>query len=161
MRQAIFDLHEAGTGTFSIDFNANLGTITLASELFAINKPGSLITINGNGNTLSGDNQFRGLFIYRGTVDDPEPDDPERQGGGRQAAGRRRWRRAGRRDLRRQPGERDVEQHQYRGGERDGRDRRTSASATAAGGWVVTAVTSSRSAAGAGAAGWGWARTAA
>ena len=70
LRQVIVDLHGggAGVGTFIINLNAGLGTITLLSELNAINKLDSTITFNGNGNTLSGDNQFRGLLILRGTV---------------------------------------------------------------------------------------------
>ncbi|MDP2697549.1 autotransporter domain-containing protein [Thalassospira sp.] len=65
LRQAIFDANAAG-GTNTIDVQNGLGTITLTSgDLNALN---SNITLNGNGNTLSGNNAFRGLFVYSGTV---------------------------------------------------------------------------------------------
>ena len=99
LRQVIVDLHGggAGVGTFIINLNAGLGTITLLSELNAINKLDSTITFNGNGNTLSGDNQFRGLLILRGTVTIQDLDDPERQSAwaatarGEEAAAARGW----------------------------------------------------------------------
>jgi uncharacterized protein with beta-barrel porin domain len=65
LRQAIFDANAAG-GSNTIDVQNGLGTITLTSgDLNALN---SNITLNGNGNTLSGNNAFRGLFVYSGTV---------------------------------------------------------------------------------------------
>jgi outer membrane autotransporter protein len=65
LRQAIFDANAAG-GTNTIEVQNGLGTITLTSgDLNALN---SNITLNGNGNTLSGNNAFRGLFVYSGTV---------------------------------------------------------------------------------------------
>ena len=65
LRQAIFDANAAG-GTNTIDVQNGLGTITLTSgDLNALN---SNITLNGNGNTLSGNNAYRGLFVYSGTV---------------------------------------------------------------------------------------------
>ena len=65
LRQAIFDANAAG-GTNTIDVQNGLGTITLTSgDLNALN---SNITLNGNGNTLSGNNAFRGLLVYSGTV---------------------------------------------------------------------------------------------
>ena len=52
LRQALLDV--PGSGTSIINFDAGLGTITLLSELFVINKPGASVTINGNGNTPQG-----------------------------------------------------------------------------------------------------------
>ena len=43
-----------------------LNSITLTSELPALQGTGTVI--NGNGNTLNGNNQFRGLLVYSGSV---------------------------------------------------------------------------------------------
>ncbi|WP_295431294.1 hypothetical protein [uncultured Thiodictyon sp.] len=70
------DTNTAGTLRYAIDqANANpgstinlqssLGTITLGSMLPLLN---ASVTINGNGNTVSGGNQYRVFFAQQGTV---------------------------------------------------------------------------------------------
>src|SRR5579871_4587145 len=55
---------DASSGS-TIALQSGLGTITLAADLPAIV---TSMTLEGNSNTLSGGNQFRGLFVYSGTV---------------------------------------------------------------------------------------------
>ncbi len=64
LRQAILDANTAG-GSNTIALNASLGTIALSSDLPVIQ---SSITLQGNGNALSGANTYRGLLVYSGTV---------------------------------------------------------------------------------------------
>ena len=59
LRQAIIDSNAAG-GTNTITFNANVGTITLASNLPLV---ASSVTINADGSTLSGANTYRGFLV--------------------------------------------------------------------------------------------------
>src|SRR5262249_45699416 len=58
-RQAIIASNALG-GTNTIAFAAGLGTITLQSDLPAVQNN---VTISASNATLSGNNQFRGLFI--------------------------------------------------------------------------------------------------
>lgn len=64
LRQAILDANAAG-GSNTIALNASLGTIALSGDLPAIQ---SSITLQGNGNALSGASTYRGLLVYSGTV---------------------------------------------------------------------------------------------
>ena len=65
LRQAILDANSTG-GSNTISLNAGLGPITLSSGDLPVIQ--SSITIQGNGNTLSGANTYRGLLILSGTV---------------------------------------------------------------------------------------------
>lgn len=66
LRQAIIDANAVGSGSHVIQFNISNATVTLASDLPAIQ---SNITISGGtGNALSGNDLYRGLFVYSGTV---------------------------------------------------------------------------------------------
>ena len=59
---------DAGTGnSYTFTFTQS---VTLSQQLYAVNLTDktSTLTINGGNATLSGNNQFNGLFIYSGTV---------------------------------------------------------------------------------------------
>ena len=62
---------DAGTGnTYTFNFTQS---VTLTQQLYAVNLQsgvagGDTLVINGNNATLSGNNQFNGLFVYAGTV---------------------------------------------------------------------------------------------
>ena len=68
LRQAIIDLNTTGGASNNIIVNSGVGTITLTSgDLQTVARN---VTVVGNNNTLSGNNQFRGLFIgaFTGTT---------------------------------------------------------------------------------------------
>ena len=68
LRQAIIDLNTSGGASNNIIVNSGVGTITLTSgDLQTVARN---VTVVGNNNTLSGNNQFRGLFIgaFSGTT---------------------------------------------------------------------------------------------
>ena len=68
LRQAIIDLNTTGGASNNIIVNSGVGTITLTSgDLQTVARN---VTVVGNNNTLSGNNQFRGLFIggFSGTT---------------------------------------------------------------------------------------------
>ena len=59
---------DAGAGNgYTFNFTQS---VTLTQQLYAVNLTDrtSTLTINGNNATLSGNNQFNGLFVYNGTV---------------------------------------------------------------------------------------------
>ena len=67
---AIAELNAQASGTWDIDLISN---VTLNAQLPAIvlgltTFNNRTLTINGEGHTLSGNNTFRGLFVYSGAV---------------------------------------------------------------------------------------------
>jgi Hint domain/Passenger-associated-transport-repeat len=98
LNQAIADVDSATSGAFSIVFTGNIiegtdagdqiffagNSLSAPAELYAINlKSGVTLTIDGNGNTLSGANTYSGLFAYSGavTIDDLAIENTVAQGG--------------------------------------------------------------------------------
>ncbi|EMI19833.1 serine protease [Rhodopirellula maiorica SM1] len=68
LRWAIEQVNAAGAGTHSITFASNLDPIALASNLPMIVGTGQRITIHGAGNTVSGQNTARLIFVAAGDV---------------------------------------------------------------------------------------------
>ena len=68
LRAAIESLNVAGAGTHSITFASGLDPIALVSNLPMITGIGQTITINGAGNTVSGENTARLFFVAGGDV---------------------------------------------------------------------------------------------
>ncbi|MDQ8697097.1 hypothetical protein RCO24_00005, partial [Hyphomicrobium sp. LHD-15] len=68
LRWAINQANAAGAGTHTIAIQAGLSSVALSGDLPALNNAGANITISGNGNTLSGEGDYRGLFVYSGQV---------------------------------------------------------------------------------------------
>src|SRR5271168_2528050 len=64
---AAIQAFDAGSTSLTIDLT---GTITETTDLYAINNvtPGVTLVIDGQGGTLDGARQYRGLLVYAGNV---------------------------------------------------------------------------------------------
>lgn len=65
LRFAITQVDTSPSSPDVINIQPGLGAITLSSDLPALTQS---VTINGNGNVIDGNDTYRGLFAYSGTI---------------------------------------------------------------------------------------------
>ncbi|XUM20585.1 beta strand repeat-containing protein [Bradyrhizobium oligotrophicum S58] len=117
----------AANTSYSIELAADISIASLGANLTAINlASGSSLVIHGGGHALDGGNLYRGLFVYGGNGHDRSSRHQSHAGARwrRRDAGRRRWRRIGRRPVRRRRRDGVDQRRQLQrrqGGRRQGR----------------------------------------